>query len=173
MRPTLGTSAQFAAKSGGGLSGCQDVRMVADRRPSEDDPATSLLRRIGVVFLIGGFFLIQVPRSVIGVASGDPSRQLGAVVGLAFWAWLSWRLLMLLRRRESGQDARYHFTSAAGYGVFGLIYVAFEVADAFSSDFDARSVPFTLIVVGLAVASFAAGRRVERDARSDTAQPHS
>ena len=147
--------------------------MAADRRPGEDDPTTSLLRRIGLVILVGGLGLIQVPRSVIGVMSGDPSRQVGAVVGLAFWAWLSWRLLVLLQRRASNQDPRYHFTTAAGYAVFALIYVAFEVADAFSSDFDVRSVPFTLIVVGLAVASFAAGKRAAWNDRRDTARSHS
>jgi hypothetical protein len=147
-------------------------RMAADERSNEDDPATALLRRIGLVFLIGMFCLVFVPRTVAGVASGDPGRQIGAVIGLGLWAWVSWRMLVLLRRRESSHDPRYHFKSAAGYAAFALIYVSFEVADAFSSDFDARSVPFTLIVIGLAVASFAAGKRVESDARRDTAQRH-
>jgi hypothetical protein len=126
-----------------------------------------LLRRVGLVFLFGGFAVFQVPRAVIGLASGDPNRQIAAAVGLAFWAWLTWRLVISIKNRDASQDPRYWFTSATGYAVFFGIYLAFEVWDAVDGDFDARSAPFAVLVFGLAVVSLAAGRRVMRMAAAN------
>jgi hypothetical protein len=145
--------------------------VTSAERPS-DDPASRLLSRSMLVLLIGGFAVFTVPRAGIGLASGEPDRQVAAVVGLAFWGWLTWRLVVLIKDNDVAKDGRYWLVSAAGFGVFALVYVVFEVIDATRGDFDARSVPFTIMVLGLAVTSASAGRRV-RGTDQSAARPGS
>lgn len=142
---------------------------MTDDQQAPDDPATRLLKRIVLVFVIGGFVVFQIPRSFDGLVSGDLSRQLAAAVGLAFWAWLSWRLVVLVRTRGAGQDPRYSYTSGIGYAAFFLIYSALLVWRwMVHGEFDARVLPFMALVLGLAVVSLAAGRRLSRDAAAAT-----
>jgi hypothetical protein len=129
-----------------------------------DDPATRLLKRIVLVFVIGGFVVFQIPRSFDGLVSGDLGRQLAAAVGLAFWAWLSWRLVVLVRTRGAGRDPRYSYTSGIGYAAFFLIYSGLLAWRWIHGELDARVLPFMALVLGLAVVSLAAGRRLSRDA---------
>lgn len=124
--------------------------------------ASRSLGRAILVVLIAGFLVFDVPRAVVGLTSGEPDRQINAVVGLLFWAWLMWRLVVLIRKKEASRDPRYWYLSAGGFAVFAVLFLVSEMLDAVTGDFDARSVPFTVIVTGLAVLSAATGRRVAR-----------
>ena len=79
---------------------------MTDDQHSPDDPATRLLKRVVLGVVIGGFVGFQIPRFVDGLGSGDLSRQFSAAVGLAFWAWLSWRIVVLIRTRGAGENPR-------------------------------------------------------------------
>ena len=137
---------------------------MTDDQQVPDDPATRLLKRIVLVFVIGGFVVFQVPRSFGGLSSGDLSRQLAAAVGLAFWAWLSWRVVVLVRTRDAERDPRYAYISGIGYAGFFVIYSALLAWRWSRGELDARVLPFMALVLGLAVVSLAAGRRLSRDA---------
>ena len=50
-----------------------------------------------------------------------------------------------------------------GYAAFFAIYVASSVWRWTSGDSDGRAVPFAVLVLGLTVASLAAGRRLSRN----------
>jgi hypothetical protein len=101
----------------------------------------------------------MVPRAVVGLASGDTERAIGSAIALAFWAWLTWRSVLLLRQGDRAQDPRYWFVSAAGYAVFLVIYVGLVVWHSVTDGFEARSVPFTVILFGLTHVTWLARRR--------------
>lgn len=89
-------------------------RVAQSDEASHDDQATSLPRRAVPVLLIGGFFVFTVRDAIAGLASGEPSRQIGAALGLGFYSWLTWRLIILIRSKDAHEDTRYWFISGVG-----------------------------------------------------------
>lgn len=68
--------------------------------------------------------MFMVPRAVVGSVSGQTERAIGSAIALAFWAWPTWRSVLLLRQGDREQDPRYWFVSAAGYAVFLAVRAA-------------------------------------------------
>lgn len=133
----------------------------------EDDPATRLLRRGGLVFLVGGFLVFMVPKAVVGLVSGDTERAIGSAIALAFWAWLTWRSVLLLRLGDRAQDPRYWFVSAAGYAAFLVLDVIWVVWHSVTDGFEARSGPFIVILFGLTLVTWLAGRKAAERVTTD------
>ncbi|WP_340538092.1 hypothetical protein [Nocardioides sp. GXZ039] len=135
--------------------------MTTDERAMGTSTTRSPKRPV-IILMVGGFLVGLLPRAVIGMVSGEPTRQIAAVVWIGFWAWLIWRLVVRYRHPDAGRDRTYWLVSAAGFGVFALIYLVFEIIDATRGSFDARSLPLTIFAVLLAMGYAANGLRIKR-----------
>lgn len=142
---------------------------MTGRDPGGTDPTSRLLRTIALVVVVGGFLVFQVPEALLDLASGEVGRQIGGLLSLAFWGWLTWRLVELVRAGRPGPEAGYWLTSAVGFFAFFLVFAGFEVKDVADGDFDARSLPFTVIVLVVSLTSLLAYRRRTREASTEGA----
>jgi hypothetical protein len=87
-----------------------------------------------VALVIGAVLFVGIPR-VVDLFQADSARQvLGALLSLAFFAWLTWRLAVQLRDGWE-QERRFWYVSAAGYATFFVIEVVLVAWDVVRDDF--------------------------------------
>jgi hypothetical protein len=91
-------------------------RSEAKQNRSTDE----VLRRGVIVVLVGGLVLFQGVNLVQALATGEPLRIVGGLIGFAFWAWLTWRLVILVRSEDVSEDPHYWGVGTIGFAVILL-----------------------------------------------------
>ncbi len=135
------------------------------KKPPNSDPADALTRMGCLVLLIGGFLLFQLPRSVAGIVNGDSAERLGAALGLALAAWLTWRTVLLFRHSSTASNRRYWAVSAAGYAFLTVLFAAYYAWLISTRSQDTRhAVSMTIsmaLLLSLTALTIFAGRKVD------------
>ncbi len=117
-----------------------------------------------MVFLVGGLLLVLVPQAVFDIVTGDDAvDRTGAAVRLSFFAWLTWRNVLLFRSPEVARTHAFWMATAAGFAVFAALAGAFFAWSLTTEKQDAQDmVQMTLtlsLLLGLFVSALSAGRR--------------